>query len=350
MGRTRHYVPRVIRRTPRLPDHWFGFCLCVWLLVAAAPSSAVQTHVMDVATIVPDGSPWVEQLEAFKTYVETETDGRVKVNLRFSRMNERSSARRTAAGSMQAFYGSVAGISSIVRELNALEVPYLFDGFAEADAALDDPKVQKQVRKLLEKRKLVFGFWAENGFRAYFSRQPIRESSDMKGLRFRAQEAYAHVATYRAFGASPVTMDATNTLMSVQTGVVDGFDTTPIYAIASGWYQALEEGNRNLVLSRHFYQPGLMAYSKTWFDSLPKDVQRVLTSVPHDIVQQGRERIRSVEGVSIKNLKRYGYDVYDPTPAERAEFEAKQASVPDDVANRLGPKAKALLKAVRDAI
>ena len=81
-----------------MPDQWFGFCLFVGLLVAAAPSSAVQTHVMDVATIVPDGSPWVEQLEAFKTYVETETDGRVKVNLRFSRMNERSSVRRAANG------------------------------------------------------------------------------------------------------------------------------------------------------------------------------------------------------------------------------------------------------------
>ena len=124
----------------------------------------------------------------------------------------------------------------------------------------------------------------------------------------------------------------------------------PIYAIASGWYQALEVGKRNLILSRHFYQPGLMAYSKTWFDSLPKDVQRVLTSVPHGIVQKGRERIRSVEGISIKNLRRYGYDVYDPTPKERAEFEAKQAAVPDDVAERLGPKAKALLKAVRDAL
>ena len=56
------------------------------------------------------------------------------------------------------------------------------------------------------------------------------------------------------------------------------------------------------------------------------------------------------ESLFVKNLKRYGYDVYDPTPAERAKFEAKQAGVPDDVADRLGPKAKALLKAVRDAL
>ncbi len=188
----------------------------------------------------PPPRPWARWLAsavplAFKEYVEQKTEGRVKVTLRLSRMNERSSARRAAAGSMQAFFGSVAGLSSVAPELTVLEVPYLFETFSEADKALDDSAVQKRVRKVLAKRKLVFGYWAENGFRVYFSRRPIHGPDDMQGLRFRSQEAFAHVATYRAFGASPVTMDATNTLMSVQTGVVDGFDTTPIYAIASGY-------------------------------------------------------------------------------------------------------------------
>ena len=77
---------------------------------------------VEVATGVPQGSPWVAQLEAFKAYVETETAGRVKVSLRLGRLNSRSSARRTAAGSMQAFYGSVGGLSSVVRELDVLEL------------------------------------------------------------------------------------------------------------------------------------------------------------------------------------------------------------------------------------
>ena len=344
------YAPSVIRRSTKGRRCSLGAALALCFLLAMPAPSAAQTFVMDVATIAPEGSPWSKQLQAFKTYVETGSDGRVTVNLRFSRMNERSSARRTAAGSMQGFFGSVAGLSSVVRELNVLEVPYLFDSFADADRALDDPEVIKRVRKILSKRKLVFGYWAENGFRAYFSRQPIHEPSHMQGLRFRAQEAYAHVATYRAFGASPVTMDATNTLMSVQTGVVDGFDTTPIYSIASGWYQALEEGKRNVVLSRHFYQPGMMAYSRTWFAKLPKDIQQILLSVPPQLITEGRVLIRSVEQVSINNLERYGYEVHDPTPEERAAFEAKQEGVPDEIATRLGPPAQALLKAVRDAL
>ena len=90
--------------------------------------------------------------------------------------------------SKQAFFGSVAGLSSVAPELTVLEVPYLFESFSEADKALDDSAVQKQVRKILAQRKLIFGHWAENGFRSYFSRHPIHGPNDMQGLRFRSWE------------------------------------------------------------------------------------------------------------------------------------------------------------------
>jgi TRAP-type C4-dicarboxylate transport system substrate-binding protein len=89
-----------------------SFVFVAWILIGAPASVRAEPYVMEVATVVPQGSPWVAQLEAFKAYVETETNGRVHVNFRPGRLNSRSSARRTAAGSMQAFYGSVGGLSS----------------------------------------------------------------------------------------------------------------------------------------------------------------------------------------------------------------------------------------------
>ena len=320
------------------------------LFLAAPVPAGAQEYIMEVGTVVPAGSPWAEQLKLLKKHVEEKTQGRLQVKLRLGRGNERSSARRTAAGTMQAFAGSVGGLSSIVREVNVLEAPYVFDSFSEADKALDNPNVQERVRRILAKRKLVFGLWAENGFRSYFSRRPVRSPNDMKGIRFRSQEALAHVATYKAFGASPVAIDGANTMTSIQTGVVDGFDNTPLYAMASGWYQGLDDGERNLVLTRHCYQPGIIVYSKKWFDTLPNDIQEVLLTLPYDLTTWGREQVRSMEPILLKNLERYGYEIHDPTPEERAVFKAMQKSVPDEIAKRMGPEAEALLKAVRDAL
>jgi TRAP-type C4-dicarboxylate transport system substrate-binding protein len=248
---------------------------------------------------------------------------------------------------MQAFAGSVGGMSSIVREVNVIEAPYVFDSFARADKALDDPEVIAQVKKVLSKRGLIFGIWAENGYRSYFSGQKIRKLSDMKGIRFRSQESMVHVATYEAFGATPVPIDNGNTLMSVQTGVVDGFDNTPLFAMAASWYQGLKEGERNVFLSRHCYQPAVLVYSKKWFETLPKDIQEVITNMPHDLTIWGRNQVRKIEPVLLKNLKRYGYDIYDPSPEELAPFKAAQKDVPDRVAKEMGPEGVALLKAIR---
>ena len=98
---------------------------------------------MEVGTVAPKGSPWADQLQRYKAEVQERTNGRLKVKLRLGRGNERSLARRVQMGSMQAFAGSVGGMSSIVREVNVIETPYLFESFAEADKALDNPEVAR---------------------------------------------------------------------------------------------------------------------------------------------------------------------------------------------------------------
>ena len=324
-----------------------GALLALSLAVVGPAVAEDPEFLMEVGTVAPKGSPWAEQLQRFKAEAQEKTGGRLKVKLRLGRGNERSLARRVQMGSMQAFAGSVGGMSSIVREVNVIEAPYVFESFEKADKALDNPEVTAQVKKVLSKRGLIFGIWAENGYRSYFSGQKIRKLSDMKGIRFRSQESMVHVATYEAFGATPVPIDNGNTLMSVQTGVVDGFDNTPLFAMAASWYQGLKEGERNIFLSRHCYQPAVLVYSKKWFETLPKDIQEVITNMPHDLTIWGRNQVRKIEPVLLKNLKRYGYDIYDPSPEELAPFKAAQKGVPDRVAKEMGPEGVALLKAIR---
>ena len=324
-----------------------GACVALSLLLSSLPSAHAQEYVLEIGSVVPTGSPWALQLKKVKEHIEEKSNGRIKVKLRLGRSNERSIARRVAAGSMQGFAGSVGGLSSIVREVNVLEAPYVFDSVEDADKALDDPAVLEQVKKILARKNLVFALWGENGFRSYFSRRPVRRPEDMKGVRFRSQEAPAHVEAYEAIGASPVTIDVANTMTSLQTGVVDGFDNTPLFAMATTWYQGLDEDERNLFLSRHSYQPGIVVYSKKWFDKLPPDLQEILVTMPYELTIWGREQVRKMEPVLIKNLKRYGYDVHEPTTAERDAFKAKEKGVPEKIAKQTGASSQALLKAVR---
>ena len=131
----------------------------------------------------------------------------------------------------------------------------------------------------------------------------------------RSQEALVHLETYRAYGATPVPIDVTNVLTSLQTGVVDGFDNTPLFAFATSWYQ----GAGHLVLSRHSYQPGIVVFSKTWYDGLPDDLKRVLDNVPANIITEGREGVRQMEPILLRNLGQR-LTVHTPSAAERTAF------------------------------
>jgi len=317
----------------------------ITFLPSEQPVTAQDQVRMRIATVAPEGTPWEKQLRRLKTHIEEESGGRIRVQMFMggSLGGEKALVRRTAQGSVQAFGGSTAALGTLVRELNVIESPYLFDSTSDADAALDGA-AKPIVERALQRRGFVFGLWAENGFRSWFTKErPIRNPSDLDGLRMRSQESEVHLATYRAFGASPQAIDVTNVLTSLQTGVVDGFDNTPLFAFATSWYQAAQHLN----LSQHSYQPGIVVYSKTWFDDLPEDLQQVLTSVPQEITTDGRSQVRRMDPILIRNLKRYGIEVHRPSSAERAAFAKIGRPVQSQVAQRAGAQGQALLRALR---
>lgn len=318
----------------------------VFFGVSGQPAGAQETFEMKIATVAPEGTPWEKQLRKVRRHVEQQTGNRVKVKMFMggSLGGEKALVRRTAQGSIQCFGGSTAALGSLVPELNVIEAPYLFEDSAQADAALDRPEVIEQVRQLVEGRGFKFAFWAENGFRSWFTKErPIRTPADLRGLRMRSQEAEVHLATYRALGASPVPIDVTNVLTSLQTNVVDGFDNTPLFAFATSWYQAAG----HFTVSEHSYQPGIIVYSKRWFDGLPADIQQILTNVPRELVVEGRTSVRQMDPILIRNLERYGIQVHRPSAAEKAAFAQATRSVPDAVARGAGAKARNLLNVLR---
>lgn len=300
---------------------------------------------LKIATVAPEGTPWEKQLRTLKRHIETESAGRIKVRLFMggSLGGEKALVRRTASGSIQCFAGSTAALGSIVEELNVIESPYLFSSATEADRVLDGP-ARPLVETALRGGGFRFALWAENGFRSWFTRErAITAPGDLSGLRMRSQEAGVHLATYRAFGATPVPIDVTNVLTSLQTGVVDGFDNTPLFAFATSWYQAVT----HLTLSEHSYQPGILVYSGTWFDSLPADLQTMLTNLPPELTTDGRSAVRRMDPVLISNLERAGITVHRLSASDRAAFAAIGRPVQDATAAEAGATGRALLSALR---
>lgn len=318
------------------------------LLLALPTADAQEVATLKIATVAPEGTPWADGLTQLKTQVESESGKRLLVRTFLGGVlgDENESVQACQRGQIQGVGASTGAIASIVPELAVLELPYLFKSAEEADYVLDKV-ILPTVEKAFREKGLVFGFWSENGYRTFGSNWgPVKSPADLKGHKMRSQEHPVHLEMYRAFGASPVPIPVTEVLTSMQTGVIDGWDNTPLFAFAAQWTSA----TKFLSLTNHIYQPAVIAFNKAWFDALPADLQATLLKARTGLAPKMRKEIRALNPILVQNLSEMKVTVYKPTAAELAAFEAPAKTARDAYMAKASAGEKALYAQVLKGI
>lgn len=317
------------------------------LVSGVVPAQGAEKIIIKLATVAPDGSPWAVGLQEFKKITEKESGNAVKVKLFLGGAlgDENETVLQCKRGQLQAVGASTGAIASQVPEVNVLELPFLFNDEQEADFALDTVATP-MLEKPFKDRGLVLGFWSENGFRSFGGKFPVEKVEDLKGRKMRSQENAIHLATYRAFGASPVPIPTTEALTSLQTGIVDGYDQTPLYAFAASWHTA----STHFSVSNHIYQPAAIIFNKEAFDSWPANVKEAVKKAAAAILQNLRVQIRAMNPILLQNLKTAGLKVSVISDAEKKRFAVIAAKVRADYIKAASPGEKKLYKAIDAAL
>jgi tripartite ATP-independent transporter DctP family solute receptor len=314
-------------------------------IIFAAPSySADAKYTMTVATVAPSDSPWSALLTMFKTEVEKKSKGQIKIKIMLGGAlgDENESVMKVSRGQIQAAGASTGALASKIPELNIVELPYLFKNTEEADRVIDNI-LTAPMEKLFKDRGLVLGFWSENGYRNFGSRDfQIKSPADLKGKKMRAQESPVHIMMYKSFGAAAVPIPVTEVTQALATGNVDGFDQAVLYAIAAGWSKSI----KYFTISEHIYQPAAIIFNAKWYNSLPKDLQKILVDEGRILQIKGRKAVRSIEPDLFEILKSEKIVVHKLSDAERKVFVEAAKPVYADFRKTFGPKASSLLDAV----
>ncbi len=302
---------------------------------------------MKIATVAPAGTPWAEQLTKLKKHIKEVTGGRIRVKayLGGGLGDENSTAEATKRGTIQCFGGSIGALASAVPELECIELPYLFPNEKAADNVLDTV-IREDIDALLWERGYKLFFCTENGYRSIGSTFEISEVKHLKGKKMRSQEAKVHLETWTALGASPLPLAVTEVLPSLQTGAVDGFDNTPLFAFAAGWYQ----GIKYFTLTKHIYQPGIVVFSRKFWESLPADLQTIVMDDPLKLSKQGRRGVRAMEGQLIENFRTAGVTVNELSATSKVTFASTAAEAYAKFVKRANPAGAALLKKIQGAL
>lgn len=322
--------------------------LALGLLAAPGRGEAETKHTLKVATVAPKGTPWAKILQRFEKAVEKRSRGRIQVKLYLGGTmgDENATVRQAARGRIQGVGVSTGALASLVPELNAVEIPFIFRSAREADYVLDK-KLTRPMEELFRKRGLVLGFWSENGFRHFGSTdRKIARPADLRGKKMRSQESFVHIEMWKALSASAQAIPTTEVITALKTGTVDGFDQALLYAIAAGWHNSIE----HLTLSGHIYQPAVIAYNREWFDGLPKDLQQIVLEEGRKLIRVGRSSIRKLNPELVQIIRGTGVKIHTLSASDRAAFEKATRVVRKRFRREHGEAAGRILDLVEEGV
>ncbi|MEN9785626.1 MAG: hypothetical protein RLZZ299_890 [Pseudomonadota bacterium] len=309
------------------------------LALGTARVAAQEPVTLKLASVAPEGTPWADGLVQYRKEVEGAGSGvAFKVFLNGVLGDENETVQQTKRGQIQGVGASTGALASVVPELAVLELPRLFRSAEEADYVLDKV-ILADAEKAFRAQGLVLGFWSENGYRCFGSRTAfLKTPDDLKGRKMRAQESKVHLAMYKELGALASPIPVTEVLTSLQTGVVDGYDNTPLFAFAAQWTSA----TKFFTVTNHIYQPAAIVFNAAAFDRLGEAQRKLLLGARSGLMQRMRREIRALTPILLQNLSAMKVQVYTPTAEEVARFEVPAKKAREAYMATASPAEKAL--------
>lgn len=213
-------VTRILGRTLILGSMVFGL----------AGQSAAET--LKLATVATENSVWVRQINRFVDAVHAADSGlEIAVYPNAELGDESNTFRNMMMGRVDLWFGGIVAPTTVVPELGALSLPYVFDDAKAVPCII--PRLEPHIRDAISDRfqMLFFGYVGEQGL---FGGAPIRTPSDLQGRKTRSAQLQASIEFFKAAGASPNPINSVETVSALNLGMVEVADFPVIYATLVG--------------------------------------------------------------------------------------------------------------------
>ena len=314
--------------------------LAVCAAMSSVPSKAQAPIVMKIGTATINDAQH-EWMKLFAASVDKNSNGRIKVEI-YPAGQLGTSPRmieQTQLNSIQGVVGPPEFLTGVDSRYQILSAPGLFKDLAHANRTLQDPIFNKAFLDLGANKGLMGLGLMISGPTVFVTRKPLTNLADFEGLKVRVLAAPLQLEQIRAMKMAPVPMPLGEVMPALQQGALDGvMSCVPVF-VALKYADAAKymiETNQGLITA-------LTVISKTWFNSLPNDLQDVVVKAGQkasadvyqfsiDDVSNGREKWKAAGGQLaklsdaeqeqlIRQLASVGEQVTEKNAQEKALFE-----------------------------
>lgn len=314
--------------------------IAVLLVMAFAAFNLSQTQ---AATVVryglmsPEGQPQHQGAMAFARHVAERTGGEIEVQIfPLGQLGpERSMVEQVQLGTLQMTTASPSVLANYVKEMGVIELPFIYPDRAAAYKVLDDGEVKARFSAYCASIGLAFIGYTETGFRDVTNwRKPIRVPADFRGLKIRVAEGPLSIDTFKALGATPVTLGLPEVYYALQQKEIDGQE----YPLYTSVLLKFNEVNRYATMTDHILGECPVIVNKKLWDSLSPEHQTVFREAAELGTRVNREGNQKNLANAMDRAKASGMELTVLTPDERAAFKAAVKPVLDKYRALFGPE------------
>ncbi len=326
-----------------------GAALAGGLLFRSGPARAAVT--LKLGSLAPDGSTWHKSLQKMAAAWAEISKGEVELKIYAGGVagNETVMLRKLRIGQLHAGAFTNVGLLEIDPSAQVLTVPALIRTYEELD------EVMTKMTPEFERRIVARGFhvlcWAEAGWSRLFTKTPLTNPDDVGKFKMFAWEGDpAAVDVYRAGGFNPVVVASTDVLPSLQTGLLTGFPSTALGALALQWFGLAPN---MLDVPWAPLMAGMIVSDAAW-QTVPQAYRAPMLAACRTVGAEMKAEVRRQDTKAIEVMQKYGLTVHKVDEATRLRWIQKAISMYPVIRAKVVPpeifdQTKAIVEAYRKA-
>ncbi|HEX8012278.1 MAG TPA: TRAP transporter substrate-binding protein [Casimicrobiaceae bacterium] len=235
---------------------------------------AQRAKVFRFGHMLPVDTLYNQAIQMFADEAGKLSSGRVKIEIypasQLGTIPEMLSA--TQVGSLTLTMAVPAWYSNFMKPLDAFTLPYIVSSPEKLKSSLDGT-LGKEIARMGEGTGFhVLGYWLIGSRHIVNKVRAVNKPADLQGLKLRVINSQVYIQTFRALGASTVSLDPSELYVALQQGVVDGFE----YPLPDLVSIKLYEVSKFVSLDAHTTDFFIVSINKGVWDSLSPEDQAAL--------------------------------------------------------------------------
>lgn len=289
-----------------------GLCFASGSGESAAKSGPIEIKLAHENSV---DQPIHRYSEMFAEKVKEYSDGRINVTVypagQLGNMTDLTT--NVSLGIMDMCIIDNANLIDYIPAYSLPSLPMMIDSWDQAEKVFDSGYAAELTERLADEYNIRVLDWWWNGFRNMCSTKPIRQISDFKGVKFRSPGLDNYLEMFELLGANPTVIPWGDTYSGMQTGIVDGMETTTEAIYSQSFYNL----GKYVIMTRHIFTANAPVISEMLWDSLSEEDQGIIQRAMDEATAALRDEVRNSEDHYIELLREQNCEIIELSDADK---------------------------------